>query len=145
MTLDEFMEHQLEEVPSSLSNSSFSKNLIDTLIKQDLNVTPTYLETLYEKYEIYDKREVKKFISVMGAEFKNFLLLVPKIIKKEFAEDKLLLKMSNDYNDQELLKIYIKTSYPPQETADKINKIEDKVFLLDNSEILNYLEISVEF
>jgi len=53
--------------------------------------------------------------------------------------------MSNDYNDQELLIIYIKTSYPPQKTADKINKIEDEVFLIDNSEILNYLEISVEF
>ncbi|MCL2114947.1 MAG: hypothetical protein FWH29_01865 [Methanobrevibacter sp.] len=145
MVHDEFKKHGLDEILSTLPNNSFSKNFIDTSIKQDLIEVDTYWESLYGTYEVNAKNEVKKFISLMGEEFKNFLLFVPKIIKKEFSQDKLLLKMSNDYNDQELLIIYIKTSYPPQKTADKINKIEDEVFLIDNSEILNYLEISVEF
>ena len=145
MNYKKFLWHESENVPVSLPPIPFYKNFMDALIKENLGIAPTYWETLYGNYEISSKKEVRKFISTKGDEFKKFLLFVPKIINKEFMYDKLLLKISNNYNDQELLKIYIKTSYSPQETADKIDKIEDEVFLLDNFEILNNFEISAEF
>jgi len=145
MTHDEFMHRESEDDSISLSNNTFSKNFTDNLIKKNLKISPAYWELLNGNYEIIAKRDVKRFISSKGDEFKKFLLFIPKIINKEFMNDKLLLKLSNDYHDHELLKIYIKTSFPPQKTADKINKIEDEVFFLDNHEILNNLEISVEF
>ena len=145
MTQNQITQHIPSDIPVSIPNIPFHKDFMDDLIRKNLGVAPSYWRKLYGNYEITDKKEVRKFISQKRDNFKRFLLFVPKIINKEFMEDKLFLKISNNYKDEELLKIYIKTSYSPRETANKINKIEDKVFSISNSEILNNIEISVEF
>jgi len=92
MVHDEFKKHGLDEILSTLPNNSFSKNFIDTSIKQDLIEVDTYWESLYGTYEVNAKNEVKKFISLMGEEFKNFLLFVLKLLKKSLVKTSYCLK-----------------------------------------------------
>ena len=152
-----------ESVPKINTNTESSlESLNQTLSLIELNKTLFLVEKLKEpnafdinikeeisalelNYKIRDYVEVYSFIR-SNPTLLNELNSAPKIIKKFFPQEKLVLDVISDAeSDYKILFIFIQTKELPEQALTKLNRLDDEWLLNLPAEIREKLCVHLEF